>query len=168
MKTKLVALSSFILGGFAGVLITAIALNLSVGNMFIKEIKSPYDYEKTVAVLTERINAQPGWHVVQVINQQSELAKYGGKPIGKYSIVQYCNAKYSSMMLGADDRLKTGTMMPKTFSVYEKSNGQVYLATANGMIMGKLFGGETESIIEQVSLEVENILRFVNFKFSIF
>lgn len=168
MKTKLVALSSFIIGGFAGVLITAIALNLSVGNMFIKEIKSPYDYEKTIAVLTERINAQPGWHVVQVINQQGELAKYGGKPISKYSIVQYCNATYSSMMLSADDRLKTGTMMPKTFSVYEKSNGQVYLATANGMIMGKLFGGETEEIIERVSLEVENILRFVNFKFSIF
>jgi len=31
-----------------------------------------------------------------------------------------------------------------------------------------LFGGETESLIERVSLEVEEMLRFMNFKFSVF
>ena len=71
-------------------------------------------------------------------------------------------------MLISDDRKKIGAMMPKAFAVYEKSDGQVYLATSNGMVMGKLFGGETEELIEDVSVDVEKMLRFVNFKFSIF
>ncbi|MFH1195837.1 MAG: DUF302 domain-containing protein [bacterium] len=168
MKIKLIAVSSMIIGAFIGILFTAIAINLSTGNMMLKEIKSPYDFEKTVEVLTQRINSQPAWHVVTVIDQNAEVQKHGGKPIGKFNIVQFCSDKYSSEMLGNDNRKKIGAMLPKTFAVYEKSDGQVYLSTSNGMVMGKLFGGETEEIIERVSLEVESILRFVNFKFSIF
>jgi 2C-methyl-D-erythritol 2,4-cyclodiphosphate synthase len=61
-----------------------------------------------------------------------------------------------------------GNMMPKTFAVYEKSDGQVFISTMNGAIMGKLFGGEIEEIIEEVSLEVEDMMRFINLKFTLF
>jgi uncharacterized protein (DUF302 family) len=71
-------------------------------------------------------------------------------------------------MLMDDNRKTMGAMMPKAFAVYEKTDGQVYVATSNGAVMGKLFGGETESLIEKVSLEVEDMLRFMNFKFSVF
>lgn len=168
MQTKLKAFGFIIIGFLFGVIITAVAINLSTGNMMVKEIKSPYDFEKTVNILTERINSQTGWHVVAVIDQNEAIVTSGGKAIGNFKIIQYCNGKYSSQMLSDDSRKKLGTSMPKSFAVYEKSNGQVYISTANGMIMGKLYGGETEEIIEKVSLEVENILRFVNFKFSIF
>jgi uncharacterized protein (DUF302 family) len=97
-----------------------------------------------------------------------EVIKHGGKPIGKYSIIKYCSGKYTSEMLMDDNRKTMGAMMPKAFAVYEKSDGQVYVATSNGAVMGKLFGGETEIIIERVSLEIEEILRFMNFKFSVF
>jgi len=168
MKNKLVVIVSVVVGIVIGVLFSGAALSLSAGNMMLKEIKSPFDFEKTISVLTERINAQPGWHVAKIIDQNEEVTNHGGKPIGKFSIVQYCNGKSSSKMLSTDDRKKIGAMMPKAFAVYEKSDGQVYLATSNGMVMGKLFGGETESLIEGVSLEVEQMLRFMNFKFSIF
>lgn len=168
MTTKLKAFGFIIIGLLLGVIITAIALNLSTHNMMIKEIKSPYDIDKTVNTLVERINSQNGWHVVAIIDQNEAVSKSGGKPIGNFKIIQYCNGKYSSEMLSDDSRKKLGTSMPKSFAVYQKKDGQVYIATANGMIMGKLYGGETEEIIEKVSLEVENILRFVNFKFSIF
>jgi len=168
MKTKLVAIAFSIIGLITGVIITGISLNLSAGNMMIKEIRSPFDYSKTVEMVTNRINTTPGWHVVAVYDQNSEVKKHGGKDIGNYSIIKYCSGKYASEMLGADDRKKLGAMMPKAFAIYEKSDGHVYLATANGAIMGKLFGGETESIIERVSLEIEGILRFMNFKYSLF
>jgi hypothetical protein len=71
-------------------------------------------------------------------------------------------------MLRADDRKKIGNMMPKSFAVYEKSDGQVFVSTMNGAVMGKLFGGEIETIIEQVSLEVEDMMRFLNLKFGLF
>ena len=168
MKTKLIALVFAIFGVLAEIVFTGIAINLSGGKMMIKELKSPYDFEKTIETITNRINSKPGWHVVTVIDQNKEVQAHGGKAIGKFNIVQYCNGKYSSDMLSADNRKIIGAMLPKNLAVYEKSDGQVYVATSNGIVMGKLFGGETETLIEKVSLEVEEMLSFMNFKFSLF
>lgn len=168
MKTKLIAIVFGVFGVLAGIIFTGIAVNYSAGRMLIKEMKSPYDFEKTVETIVERINAKDGWHVVTVIDQNKEVQAHGGKAIGKFNIIQYCNGKFSSEMLSTDDRKIIGAMLPKNLAVYEKSDGQVYVATSNGVIIGKFFGSETESIIEKVSLEVEDILRFMNFKFSIF
>jgi uncharacterized protein (DUF302 family) len=168
MKTKLLIIVSVIFGFMAGILFTGIAINQSAGKMMIKEIKSPFDFEKTVETIVERVNSKPGWHVVAVIDQNKEVLAHGGKAIGKFNIVQYCSGKYSSEMLRSDDRKPMGAMLPKNLAVYEKSDGQVFVATSNGAVMGKLFGGETETIVEKVSLEVEDMLRFMNFKFTVF
>ena len=168
MKTKLVAIVFSVFGLLAGIIFTGITINLSAGKMLIKEMKSPYNFEKTVETIVTRVNNQPGWHVVAVIDQNKEVQAHGGKAIGKYNIIQYCNGKYSSEMLAADDRKIIGAMLPKNLAVYEKSDGQVYVATSNGAVMGKIFGGETETLIEKVSLEVEEMLRFMNFKDSLF
>jgi uncharacterized protein (DUF302 family) len=168
MKIKLTAIVFTIIGALAGIIFTAVTLNLSAGRMMIKEMKSPYDYEKTIETIVNRVNSMDEWHIVTVYDMNKEVIENGGKPIGKYSIIKYCSGKYASEMLEADDRKSIGAMMPKAFAVYEKSDGQVYLATSNGAVMGKLFGGETETLIEIVSLEVEDMLRFMNFKFSIF
>jgi len=168
MKSKLIAIVFLIFGALLGIIITAISVNYSAGRMMTKEIKSPYDYEKTIEMIVTRVNAKPEWHVVTVYDMNKEVVEHGGKAIGKYSIIKYCSGKYASEMLSADDRKTMGAMMPKAFAVYEKSDGQVYLATSNGAVMGKLFGGETESIIEEVSLQIEDMLVFMNFKFSVF
>ena len=168
MKTKLVAIVFTIIGVLVGMVFTGIAINLSAGRMMLKEMKSPYDYEKTVETIVNRINSMQEWHTVTVYDMNKEVVENGGTPIGKYSIIKYCSGKYASQMLTSDDRKPMGAMMPKAFAVYEKIDGQVYVATANGAVMGKLFGGETETLIETVSLEVEEMLRFMNFKFSLF
>jgi len=168
MKTKLIAIVFGVLGAFVGIVFTGITVNLSAGRMMIKEMKSPYDYEKTVETIVNRVNSMPEWHVVTVYDMNKEVIENGGKPIGKYSIIKYCSGKYASEMLMNDDRKPMGAMMPKAFAIYEKTDGQVYVATSNGAVMGKLFGGETETLIEKVSLEVEEMLRFMNFKFSLF
>jgi uncharacterized protein (DUF302 family) len=168
MKTKLIAIVFILIGLLLGIIFTAITLNLSVGRMMIKEMKSPYDYEKTIETIVNRINLNKTWHVVTVYDMNKEVIENGGRPIGKYSIIKYCSGKYASQMLMSDDRKIIGAMMPKAFAVYEKADGQVYVATSNGAVMGKLFGGETETLIEKVSLEVEEMLRFMNFKFTIF
>ncbi len=167
MKTKSIVLASLCLGFLVGILFAGIAMSLSAGHLMITEVKSPYDHAKTVAMITTNIPLQTGWHVVSVIDQQKEIADHGGPHIAPFSIIKYCNGPVAGEMLSADGRKKLGAMMPKAIAVYEKSDGQVYVSTANGAIMGKLFGGETERIIERVSLDVEIMLRFLNFKFSV-
>jgi len=168
MKTKIFIIVSLLFGFIAGIIFTGIVISISSGEMMVKEFKSPYDFDKTVEVMVERINGQKGWHVTEVIDQNKEVTNNGGFPIGKFKIIKYCNGAYSAAMLKADDRKKLGNMMPKSFAVYEKSDGQVFVSTMNGAVMGKLFGGETEKIIERVSLEVENMMRFINLKYTLF
>jgi uncharacterized protein (DUF302 family) len=168
MKTNINRVVFLIFGFIAGILFSGIVISISTGEMLVKEIKSPYDFEKTVSVMSNRINAKEGWHVTEVIDQNKEAMENGGFPIGNFKIIKYCSGSYSAQMLSADDRKKIGNMLPKSFAVYEKSDGQVYVSTMNGAVMGKLFGGEIERIIEDVSLEVEDMMRFMNLKFTLF
>jgi len=161
MQNKIVLTVGLVLGLTAGALLTGIALSLSGEQMMIKEIRSPFDLEKTVRVLTQRINSKPGWHVVAVYNQQDEVEKHGGVDIGPMKIVEYCSGNYAGQMLNVDKRKKIGTILPKSFVIYEKSDGSVYLATMNGSVIGKLFRGEAGRIVEKVSLDVENIIAFI-------
>ncbi len=168
MKTKIISIVSLIFGFLAGIIFTAVVINISAGEMMVKEFKSPYDFDKTVSLMEQRINEKEGWHVTGIIDQNKEVKENGGFEIGNYKIIKYCSGKYSAEMLKADDRKKIGNMMPKTFAVYEKSDGQVFVSTMNGGIMGKIFGGEIERIIEEVSLEVESMMRFLNLKYTLF
>ena len=165
---KVIISASIVLGFVLGVIFTGITISVSSGQMMVKELKSPYDFDKTVTVMSERINAKEGWHVTTIINQNKETIENGGFAIGNYKIIKYCSGAFSARMLKADDRKKIGNMMPKSFAIYEKSDGQVYISTMNGAIMGKIFGGEVESIIEEVSLEVEDMMRFINLKYTLF
>ncbi len=168
MKMKAIGVAGVAVGFLAGVLFSGIAVSISAKYMMITELKSPYDHPKTVSLIVERIQKQRGWHVVSVIDQQKEMVEHGGSPIGKYVIINCCSDQFAAEMLVADDRKRLGAMMPHAFAVYEQSEGQVCVASANWLIVGKLFGGETEGIIERVSREVGKILRFMNFKYSLF
>lgn len=168
MKIKIITIVSLIFGFLAGIIFTGITISISSGEMMVKEFKSPYDFNKTVKVMQERINGKKGWHVTEIIDQNKEVIDNGGFPIGNFKIIKYCHGGYSARMLKDDDQKKIGNMMPKTFAVYEKSDGQVFVSTMNGGVMGKLFGGEIEKIIEEVSLEVEDMMRFINLKYTLF
>ncbi|MFA9371511.1 MAG: DUF302 domain-containing protein [Labilibaculum antarcticum] len=159
---------SITLGFALGVIFTGITLSVSSGEMMMKEFKSPYDFEKTVEVMANRINSKEGWHVTFIIDQNKEIIENGGNGIGKYKIIKYCHAGYSERMLKEDSRKKIGNMMPKSFAIYEKSDGQIFVSTMNGAIMGKIFGGEIENIIDEVSLEIEDMMRFINLKYTLF
>jgi hypothetical protein len=82
MKTKIISIVSIIFGFLAGIFFTAIAINLSTGEMMVKEFKSPYDFEKTVDIVSKRINDKPGWHVTGIIDQNKEVMENGGFEIG--------------------------------------------------------------------------------------
>lgn len=168
MKMRINTVISLIFGFIVGIIFTGVVISVSSGEMMVKELKSPYDFDKTVDVITRRINETKGWHVTDVIDQNKEAKENGGFDIGNFKIIKYCHGGYSARMLEADNRKKIGNMMPKSFAVYEKSDGQVFVSTMNGGIMGKLFGGETERIIEEVSLEVEGMMRFINLKYTLF
>lgn len=153
---------------FIGAVLSAFIIETFAKQAMILEHKSPFDYNKTVETITARINSHKGWKVISSIDQAEEIRKGGGKDIGKLSIIKYCNAGYAGRMLEADDRKKMGVAMPISIAVYEKSTGECFVSVNNGVMTSKIYGGETEKIIEEASKEVEEILGFMAFKFERF
>jgi len=160
MKTKITLTVGVIIGLFLGLLATGLFVNLSGEALLLQEIESPYDYEKTVEIMTNRIESLEGWHIIKVFDYNKEVKAGGGEDIGKYAIIEFCSSKTAGEMLSADNRKKVGAMLPKRFSIYEKSDGKVYIGAGNGPVLVQLFSGKTRDIASKVSLEVESMLLF--------
>ena len=167
--TKLAIVAGIFMGVVLGAIFSGLALNIAGESLIIKEMKSPYDdVDKTVGVIKTRIDNEPGWHVITIYDYDKEVRDAGGESIGAMKLIKFCSAEHASQMLSMDRYKKLGAMLPKTLAVYEKSDGHVYVAAGNGAVIGKMFHGKAAGIIEATSYEIENIMRFMNFKFTLF
>ncbi|MEA1892040.1 MAG: DUF302 domain-containing protein [Campylobacterota bacterium] len=169
MNNKLAIFVGVILGFVFSIFIFGIAFKVAAPTMFFKEITSTYDFDKTVKLIETRINQQDGWHVTTIINQQQEVLEDGGEDVGKVKIIKFCNGKLSGEMLMADESKFMAAKMPLSISVYETNNGQVVIGLMNGYVMARLFSGTREGeIMEKVVRDMEEILGFTHFRFTIF
>ena len=169
MNSKLSILVGAVLGLVLSVFFVGIAFKVAAPTIFFKEIKSSYDFDKTVELISSRINAKNGWHVTTIIDQQQEVLENGGVDVGKVKIIKFCNGKLSGEMLMADESKFMATKMPLSISVYEKSDGRVVIGLMNGHIMARLFSGTREGeIMEKVVTDMESILSFTHFRFTMF
>lgn len=164
---------SFIAGLILGIVIAFFIIpfgfKLAFKNILFKEVPSSFGFEKTVALMTDRINHQSGWHVTNIINQEKVLLDNGGSEVGKVKIIKFSNAKLSSKMLKDDDRKYMSVTMPLSISIYEKSDGKVYIGLENGYFIARMFRGSTEGdILESIIKGMDNIMSFVHFRYSLF
>ncbi|PHQ65823.1 MAG: hypothetical protein COB99_01815 [Sulfurimonas sp.] len=166
---KLSILVGGILGLVFSIFVVGISFKIAAPTMLLKEVKSSYEFEKTVELIQNRINKQDGWHVTNIINQQEEIISHGGADVGKVKIIKFCNAKYAAEMLSADESKFMATKMPLSISVYEKSDGRVIIGLSNGYVMARLFSLRREGdIMEKVIKDMEEILSFTHFRFTLF
>ncbi len=166
---KRVLTIGFILGVVVSMLIIPLMFKISAKQIFFKEVTSPYSFEKTVKLISNRINNEPGWHVTSIINQEDEIIRHGGKDVGKVKIIKFCNAKLSGEMLSSDNRKFMSVKMPLSISVYELSNGKVEIGLMNAYLMARMFSGsKTGEIMEKILKDTESIMGFVHFRFTIF
>lgn len=169
MSSKLSLLIGIALGAVFSLFIIGFAFKVATPTLFFKEVPSTYSFEKTVDVIKTRINSQEGWHVTAIIDQQKEVLESGGVNIGKVKIIKFCNGKFSAQMLSKDESMFMATNMPLSISVYEKSDGRVIIGLKNGYMMARLFSGTREGdIMEKVMKDMENILGFLHFRYTIF
>jgi len=158
-----------ILGFVLSLFVLGFAFKVAAPTMFFKEVSVPYNFEKTVRVIKTRINKQEGWHVTDIIDQQKEVLNNGGQNVGKVKIIKFCNGKLSGIMLDNDSSKFMAAKMPLSIAVYEKNDGRVTIGLMNGYIMARLFAGTREGeIMEEVVKDIEEILGFLHFRFTIF
>jgi uncharacterized protein (DUF302 family) len=167
--SKRTLIAGMIFGMVITLFIMPMLFKIASKQMLFNEVTSPYDFEKTVRLLRQRINAQPGWHVTGIIDQEHEIISHGGPDVGKVKIIKFCNAKLSGQMLAADARMYMSVKMPLSIAVYEQSSGKVVISLMNGYLMARMFSGTDEGdIMENVVKDIESIMNFVHFRFTIF
>ena len=87
----------------------------------------------------------------------------------KVLIIKFCNGKLSGEMLGEDGSKFMAAKMPLSIAVYEKGDGRVTIGLMNGYVMARLFSGTREGeIMEEVIKDMESILGFLHFRYTIF
>ncbi len=151
-KTILVAALSFA----AGLIVTAGVTYYSAPSLMMLEDRSPYDFEQTVETF-EREVTEGGWSVLQVHDMQEVLAGHGHE-VAAVKIFELCSSQYSAEILTLDDERIVSPLMPCRVAIYEKSNGNTYIARMNSELMARPFGGVINSVMQTAAVETEEII----------
>jgi len=154
MKTKI----------FAVLIFTMISTNITMSqttdnqnkNAMFLENESKYDFDETVEKLKAEAELKT-WKVIAIHDLENTLANNGYEvlPVKVFSV---CHPKHSSKILEKDDERLVSSLMPCRVSVYEKSNGKVYISRMNTGVLAKSFGGIIEEVMEESTKEIEDIL----------
>ena len=143
-----------------GAIIMGVLMWNMAPKMMVHELKSPYNVDKTVETIS--INAKKqGWSVKNVVNMQKSMKKKLGEEIYATKVMKLGHAKYAHALLKLDDTRFVAAMMPHSIAVYQKSDGNTYISSMNMGLMGKIFGGETDRIMDKVQKDDDVILKFL-------
>lgn len=123
------------------------------------EEESRYDYETTVERIRDTAS-DAGWVLPGDHDMQATLKK-GGKDVLPSTIIVLCNGKYAYQFLSNDETRKVQTFLPCRVAVYEKSDGNTYVAWSNYKLKGKEFGKEAAEVLKKVSAGLEEITSVV-------
>ncbi len=139
-----------------GMVVTAGLMVIVMRRMMVVEMRSPHDVPTTLALLQQEVQSA-GWTSPGTWDLSAAATKHGvafGREVTNLSL---CKAHYAKRVL--DQKPEMSVMMPCTFSVYTKGDGQTYVAKLNTGMMGRMMGGEIAKVMGgHVAREEERML----------
>ncbi|MCG8582343.1 MAG: DUF302 domain-containing protein [Bacteroidales bacterium] len=148
-----------IIGIIVGASITLFYIKSKAPKMMLIESESLYDFEQTLEKLQASVDSK-GWKTPHVHDLQATMAKFNYE-VRKVKVMEVCKPDVAQLILSRDDERIASTMMPCRISVYEKSDGKVYVARMNSVKMGDLFGGIIKQAMGIAGSESEEIIESV-------
>lgn len=152
-----------IIAGFVlGILVTIFIVVSLMPNMMLKEAKSPYSINETVAKIKANAESK-GWVVPSIKPLHKSIKKHsnGKNILPPVVLVNLCNANHAYNSLVKDKNKKISVFMPCTISVYEKTNGTVWVGYMNAGLLGNMFGGDIATIMSEVDIDQQSFINFV-------
>jgi uncharacterized protein (DUF302 family) len=71
-----------------------------------------------------------------------------------------CEPNAAVELLLKDEYKQLTAMMPCTIAVYEKSDGKTYISMMNLELMGKMYGGDVETMAVKLAPQMDAMLTF--------
>ena len=125
-------------------------------NQMIIEKVSPWDFEKTVQLLTSEAEKRD-WKIPAIHDLQQSLAK-AGKVVNPVKVLEVCKPEFSGKMLEKNDERIVSVMMPCRISIYLKEDGKTYVAMINGAALALQMPLPVRDIMTSASDEVNEIV----------
>ena len=125
-------------------------------NQMIIEKVSPWDFEKTVELLTTAAEKRD-WKIPAIHDLQQSLAK-AGKAVNSVKVLEVCKPEYSGKMLEKNDERIVSVMMPCRISIYLKEDGKTYIALINGAALASGMPETVREVMTAASDEVNEIV----------
>ncbi len=150
-KLGLIALS--MAGGAIGVVVGIKVLASQCGlmkKMMFTVTKSRLDFEDTVTAVRESA-IKSGWEVPSVYDLQQEYKKAGHEDMTRVKIVYFCNPHGGYRILKDDVDKPMSVIMPAGVSVYETTDGQVYVSGFSFERMSGMFGGTAREVLKEAA-----------------
>jgi len=126
-------------------------------NQMIIEKVSPWNFEKTVELLTDAA-VKRNWNIPATHDLQQSLAK-AGKTVNPVKVLEVCKPEYSGKMLEKNDERIVSVMMPCRISIYLKEDGKTYVAMING---AALVAGMPETVREVMTTAADEVNEIVD------
>lgn len=145
-----------LIGAAVGLLLTLFVIYLSAEGMMMKEKEVNLNFEEAVELFESTTQAK-GWSIPTVHDLQATMAKHGHK-VNKVKVFEMCHPEHANRVLQQDKERLVSSMMPCRVSIYEKSNGKVYVSWMNTGLMGSLMSGVVPSVMKDASRESGEIV----------
>ena len=131
---------NIIFGFILGVIVTGVLVWKIMPGMMITEQISPFNLDETIEKITANAKAE-SWVISSIQPLHKSVKKHGGGDLLPVVLINLCQADHAYSILKEDKNKLISVMMPCTISVYQKTDGQVYIATMNAGLLGTMFGG---------------------------
>ncbi|MBS2213428.1 DUF302 domain-containing protein [Carboxylicivirga mesophila] len=148
-----------IIGLIVGALVMLFVVRSLAPKMMLVESQSMYSFEETLERLQAAVD-EKGWKTPHVHDLQATMAKFN-YDVNKVKVMEVCKPDIAQLILSKDDERIASTLMPCRISVYEKSDGNVYVSRLNSVKMGGLFGGIIKQAMDVAGNESEQIIQTV-------
>jgi uncharacterized protein (DUF302 family) len=137
---------------------TKIAAANLMPKMIMKTWKSKFDFDETVAALTENA-PKNGWHIPDTRDLQKLWKEQGIEDAPKIKILYFCNAEGGSSITKDDELKALSVMMPMGVSIYETTAGEVEIAAMNIGMMSGMFAGVAKETFKESGNNLDNCLK---------
>jgi len=118
--------------------------------------KSKLNFDETVSAI-ENSGTKHGWYNPTIIDHYKIEKELGYEDATKVTTVSMCKPHSAHKILKEDKNKKLSIMMPMQISIYETTDGQVYVAWMNVGFMGKMFGGIVEEVMGEAAENLKEV-----------
>jgi len=143
---------ALIVGLIVGLVVAAAATVTTMRSKMVVPERSSKSFEATCEAVEQVVPAAEGWSFpMESFDMSAKLAAKGGLPENVRRIRLYfmCNPKVAKVVLGVEPKLSA--IMPCTWSVYELTDGSVWVSHMNINLMSKMMGGVVGSAMGGVA-----------------